>query len=647
GTYTCTITDAGGCVQTQTVTLTQPGALNASVTSTNAGCLSATGSATVTASGGTGALTYSWTPSGGSAATAGGLAPGTYTCTITDANGCSKPVTTTITTNTAPTVSVASHTNLLCNGSSTGNATLSVSGGTTPYTFSWSPTGGNAISVSGLGAGTYTCTISDAGGCVQTQTVTITQPTAIAASSTSVSATCGSSNGSATATGSGGTGTWTYSWSPSGGNTSQATNLSAGIYTCTITDANGCSQTTSVAVNNSGGQTVTLSAQTNPLCNGSSTGSATVAVSGGTSPYTYSWSPSGGTGATATGLSAGTYTCIVKDASGCIQTQLVTITQPPVLTASATGIGVQCNGLADGTAIVNATGGTSPYTYSWSPSGGNAATASGLTAGIYTCIIADAGGCLQAQTVTITQPALLSMTLSTQVLCGKNNGQASASPSGGSPAYTYSWTPSGATTSTVSGLTSGTYSCTVTDANGCTKSSGITVLSDTNTLVTVSHDTTLIYGNSILLQVNGTGTYSWSPSSSLSCSTCPNPIASPISTTEYCAIGLDNFGCRDTACVKVMVDFECGTIYVPNYFSPNSDGMNDFECVYGKCIETLDFAIYDRWGEKVFETNDMAVCWDGIFRGQPMNTAVFVYYLKATLANGQVITQKGNLTLQR
>jgi gliding motility-associated-like protein len=92
---------------------------------------------------------------------------------------------------------------------------------------------------------------------------------------------------------------------------------------------------------------------------------------------------------------------------------------------------------------------------------------------------------------------------------------------------------------------------------------------------------------------------------------------------------------------------ECGEMFVPTAFSPDGNGENDMECVYGKCVEELYFAIYDRWGEKVFETTDMTQCWDGTYRGRQMNTAVFVFYMKANLTDGTEVVKKGNISLIR
>ncbi|MCP9764198.1 adhesin, partial [Lacihabitans soyangensis] len=217
---------------------------------------------------------------------------------------------------------------------------------------------------------TYTVTVTDANACQQTATVNITQPTALVASiSAQTNVLCnGASTGSATVTASGGNPNYTYSWAPSGGTASTATGLAAGTYTVTVTDANACQQTATVNITQPTALVASISAQTNVLCNGASTGSATVTASGGNPNYTYSWSPSGGTAATASGLTAGTYTVTVTDANSCQKTATVIITQPTTLLASISAqTNVGCNGASTGTATVTASGGTPNYTYSWAP----------------------------------------------------------------------------------------------------------------------------------------------------------------------------------------------------------------------------------------------------------------------------------------
>src|SRR5205823_5623132 len=158
--------------------------------------------------------------------------------------------------------------------------------------------------------------------------------------------------------------------------------------------------------------TATVPAPTNVLCSGGANGSATVNAAGGTPGYTYLWSPSGGTAATATGLAAGNYSVLITDANGCTQTATTSISQPTVVTATVPApTNVLCSGGANGSATVNAAGGTPGYTYLWSPSGGTAATATGLAAGNYSVLITDANGCTQTATTSISQPTVVTATV--------------------------------------------------------------------------------------------------------------------------------------------------------------------------------------------------------------------------------------------
>nr|WP_315175613.1 gliding motility-associated C-terminal domain-containing protein [uncultured Flavobacterium sp.] len=407
GSYNVIIKSIDGCSSTATSTVinAQPTAINtATASQTNVACNGGSnGTASVTPSGGTPGYTYSWSPSGGTAASATGLSAGSYTVTVTDANGCTATQSFTITEPSALIASAAAQTNVSCNNGSNGSATVSVTGGTSAYTYSWAPAGGTAATASGLSAGTYTVTVTDANSCQATQSFTITQPVVLVAtpaSQTNVSC-FGGSNGSATVNVSGGTSAYTYSWSPSGGTAATASGLSAGTYTVTVTDANLCTTTQSFTITQPPVLIASAAAQTNVSCNNGSNGSATVSVTGGTGDYTYSWAPAGGTAATASGLTADTYTVTVTDVNGCTATQSFTITQPTSITATTSQINISCNGASDGSASVTPSGGTGSYTYSWSPSGGTGSTATGLTAGNYSCTITDVNGCSIIKNFTI------------------------------------------------------------------------------------------------------------------------------------------------------------------------------------------------------------------------------------------------------
>jgi len=482
GTYICIVTDANGCAQGQSVTITGPAApINSGVSfQSNVGCTgAATGSATVTATGGTGGYTYNWLPVGGTNNTATGLTTGSYTVTITDANSCTQ-VQSVIITQPASAINsgIGSQTNVGCTGNATGSATVTVSGGTPTYTYNWN-TGATTAGITGLTAGTYSVIVSDANGCSQTRSVAITQPASALSSGVSTQSDVGctgTASGSATVTVAGGTPTYTYSWS-TGATTAGISGLTAGNYNVIITDTQGCITTNNITITQPASAISSgIGGQANVGCTGSATGSALVTATGGTPTYTYSWS-NGETTAGISGLTAGTYSVIVSDANGCSETQSVAITQPA--SAISSGISSQtavgCTGGATGSAIVTANGGTPTYTYNWS-NGETTAGISGLTAGTYSVTVSDANGCSQTQSVAITQPAssVSSNIGSTDATCGNSNGTVSVTAIGGTPGYTYSWS-SGGTDATVSNLASGPYTVIITDLNGCTTAASVSV----------------------------------------------------------------------------------------------------------------------------------------------------------------------------
>ncbi len=519
GTYSVTITDANACSKTISgIVVGQPAALVATASAqTNILCNSSpTGSATVSVTGGTGSYTYSWAPSGGTAATATGLTAGTYTVTVTDANTCQTTQSFTITEPTALVASPLAQTNIACNGGATGSATVSVTGGTGAYTYSWAPSGGTAATASGLTAGTYTVTVKDANLCQTTQSFTITQPTILAATTASTGVSCfGGSNGTASVTVSGGTPSYTYAWAPLGGTSATITGRPAGNYTCTITDANGCTLVKNITIGSPAAFSATYT-KTDVSCNGGTNGTATITATGATSPYTYTWTPTGGSAATASGLAAGNYTVLVQDANTCVYTVNITIDQPSALTATTSQTNVLCNGGATGTATVVASGGTTNYTYLWSPTGGTAATATGLTAGNYSCLITDNNGCTLTKTFTIMQPSVLAATTSQINATCSTGGQAAVNVSGGTTPYTYLWS-NGVTTPISTALNAGNYSVIITDANGCSITKNFTI-NTTNTLVAATSQSNVLCNGSntatatvIPSGAPGPFTYVWAP----------------------------------------------------------------------------------------------------------------------------------------
>ncbi|WP_427874560.1 gliding motility-associated C-terminal domain-containing protein [Flavobacterium sp. MMS24-S5] len=463
-----------------------------------------------------------------------GLIAGTYTVTVKDANGCSAaPLAITI-TQPASAVAVAktSQTDVLCFGSSTGAINITASGGVAPYTYDWADLAGtnDPEDRTGLIAGTYTVTVKDANGCSAAPlAVTITQPaSAVAVAKTSqTDVLCfGSSTGAINITASGGVAPYTYDWADLAGtnDSEDRTGLIAGTYTVTVKDANGCAAAPLAITITQPASAVAVAktSQTDVLCFGSSTGAINITASGGVAPYTYDWADLAGINdpEDRTGLIAGTYTVTVKDANGCSTAPLsVTIIQPgAALSCSVVqNKPVTSNGLSNGEATVTPIGGTPTYTYLWD-NGENTPKAVALNAGTHSVKVTDANGCFTECTVLITEPNILSCSISqdSAVKCyGGNTGKATVTAVGGNGEYTYLW-DNDETTAQAVALTAGLHSVKVTDKLGYTTTCEITInqpqapLSATTTQVNVACGGGAT-GSATVIPSGGTSpyTYSW------------------------------------------------------------------------------------------------------------------------------------------
>ena len=349
--------------------------------------------------------------------------------------------------------------------------------------------------------------------------------------------------------------------------------------------------------------------------------------------------------------SLGINTVKLKITSECGSDSLVKVSYisvSGVLSLNVSSTSVTCNGYNNGTAMANGSGGTMPYRYNWT-NGETTTGVSNLPPAIYTATVTDKNGCIATATITINEPTQLTLSVSsTSITCNlDNNGTSTVSPSGGTGLYNYRWS-NGANTPTIINLPASVYSVTVTDTNNCTAIDSVNIIPGFIVTATVSGNVTISPGDSTILSTSGGVSYAWTPSIGLSCITCYSPTASPAITTIYCVVVTDANGCTDTACVIITVEIPCGKIFVPTAFSPNIDMVNELLCIKGTdCVKSFVFIIYGRWGEKVFETTDPKACWDGKYNDKELNTSVFVYYLKATLTNQEVVEKKGNISLIR
>ncbi len=481
GNYTVHVTDVNGCSDNATAVVLAPPLLVTGIpASSDVSCYGGNdGSATASVSGGTSPYVYSWSPSGGSAAVATGLIAGNYTVTVTDAHNCTRTATIAIAQPPVFSANIPVHADVSCFGGSNGSAAVNISGGTGPYTYSWSPSGGTNSSASGLDAGNYSISVVDANGCPASANISIVQPTDLNPSTGTTSAICNAANGAANCSVTGGTPPYSYLWSPGGVTTTSISGIIAGAYTVTITDGHGCSTSITAGVNNIGAPTASLSSLSPVTCYGGNNGSASISVSGGTPPLNYLWSPSGGTTTTASGLSAGNYTLTILDGNNCSTSVPVVVAEPDQLQINTAFTSPVCYGDNNGSASVSVIGGTGSYNYVWSPGGYVTSSVSNLAAGNYTITVTDANNCSQTSPLTIVQPAALTATIisQTDVSCfGNNNGSATVDPSGGTAPYDYVWLPSGGAAAAAAGLAAGNYTVTITDANNCIQSTPVIIV---------------------------------------------------------------------------------------------------------------------------------------------------------------------------
>ncbi|MBI3509210.1 MAG: gliding motility-associated C-terminal domain-containing protein [Bacteroidetes bacterium] len=652
GTYTVTV--GGGCIaSTQTVSVGNSANLSATAAVNSVTCFGNNdGTATVTPTGGTGPYTYNWSPSGGNGPTASGLSPGTYTCVVTDATPCTYNEVVVITQPPSMALTFTS-TSPVCNGQSTGTAIVYTSGGNPTYNYLWSPAGGTNDTATGLAAGTYTVNVTDANGCSASQTFTLTDPPVLLNTMTTFPVGC-TGPGSATANPSGGSSPYTYLWTD-GSTSATDLNLSVGTYTVTITDANGCS-IIDTAVITSVNPISIASSQTNITCNGNFDGTATAIPSGGTGPYTFFWSPTGGNNQTATNLAAGQYTCTITDANGCNATQIFMIIEPPAITSTLNVLNVSCFGNADGSASMVVNGGSPPYSYTWSPSGGPGPTSNGLPAGSYTVTATDTSGCAAIQTFQVTQPTQLNVTMTPDSICPGGNATVTANANGGVGPYFYSWADGGNGSShSVNPVVSTTYTVSVTDANGCIQTGTASVILNSPPIVSFTTNAvngvfSLSAGN-LCVTDNTTGAVQWSWNfNNTDTSTSQNPCMALTASNvgSYCiALTATNAaGCTssDSTCIEVTnVSYS-----IPNVFTPNGDGNNDLWFITNSGMKTVHVDIYDRWGALVYVWEGPTGGWNGMAKNGKEATDG-VYYFTAHMIDDtdKIYNEKGFIHLIR
>jgi gliding motility-associated-like protein len=592
GTYTVTVTDANGCTGTCSVTLTPISGVTANCSVVQQPtCGLNNGIITVTASGCTPPYTYLWNTQD-TTQTVSNLGPGTYTVTVTSADGFTATCSLVLNPSEGPLATCNAVQQPTC-GLNNGIVSVTASGGTAPYTYLWN-TQDTTQTVTGLGGGTYTVTVTDAAGCTATCSVTLTPVEGVIANCSVVQQpiSCITNNGSVTVTPSGGVAPYTFLWNTQD-TTQTISGLGEGIYTVTITDGTGCTNTCSVGLTGPIPPAV-AAASNSPVCEGATIELVSTPTSG-TAPYTFNWTGPDNFESTAqnpnipdaTEEMNGTYIIRVLDSNGCADSTTVTV----VVTT------VTANGLVPQTACAN-----------------EEITLTALNLNPGDTVLWSA------------EPGILDIDEPT------------------APATTASGT-------------GGQYTITlqVTNFAGCVADTSFTVnIITVNVEVEVTGKDTICTGESTALLATASGTaaeysYSWSPAGSLDNANIPNPIASPNGQETYTVTVTGDDLCTATGSVTVyFMETECRDpyIFVPKAFTPNGDGNNDMFRVRGTNITELLFIVYDRWGEEVYRTEDPEhQGWDGTFRGKESTPDSYGWYLRVRCGNGQIFENKGNVTL--
>ena len=587
GTYSVTVYDSNYCITSPGMAIVEPSTpMNATVSAVNVNCFGGNDGIAIAAGiGGRSPYTYQWDAAAASQTgdTAFNLTAQSYSVTITDSSGCIFDTSVSVSQPLAPLLITFTSKAVLCFGGDDGEAYMSASGGTPPYSTLWDAGAGSQINDTALflSAGYHSVTLTDDNGCTITDSVLVDgppEPVVILTSKFNVSC-FGGNDGMAIAEANGGILPYVYSWSGPSGNqvNDTAFNLTAGVYTITAYDSAGCDTSVQVLITQPSLLQDSLVVTSNfngsaIKCFGDSNGSATAFGLGGTAPYSFLWDTSAAsqTTATAVNLEEGVYTVIITDSLGCITQGNISIPSPQRM---GFNIGLQknasCNGESDGMLGVAGYGGTSPYRYSWNTTPPVLdSILDSIPVGSYTVTLTDTNGCTHDTTLAVTEPAVLSITSLTKVdarCFNEASGSATVAVTGGTTPYSYFWEISPGIfqlTATAVNLPDGTYPLRIKDKNDCEVFDTVIINEPTLVTVSTSKNDTVCANNPVTLSALGSGgdssfyNYIWLPPRPDS---LPDQNVNPTVTTNYTVRAMDAKGCLSlpsliTIFVRTMVN---------------------------------------------------------------------------------------------
>jgi len=340
---------------------------------------------------------------------------------------------------------------------------------------------------------------------------------------------------------------------------------------------------------------------------------------------------------------------IANFANGCADTAYgsTSVFEIPAFTYQTKN--VSCFAQNDGEITLNSTAGKAPFNFIWSPALSNNSVQQNLAAGDYFVTFSDANNCSDTLSTIITQPDSLSLYVALDsISCfGRNDGKLRAFVTGGTPQYSYVWS-NGINISENKNLSEGNYQLTVTDANLCELIRNILLPNPARFNVQLKEIDTIQLGESITLQptynYSNITNWQWTPATALNCIDCENPVANPYNDIVYTVYATTEKGCYDSAFTEIIVE-HTPVVYVPNLFTPNGDGLNDVAMVYANNVRDLNFLIFNRWGEKVYEGHNITEGWNGIYANKLQNPETYVYVVTVTFLDNKTVTKTGSVTL--
>ena len=665
-TYAVTGTTAG-CSDSASVTVTVTPAVTVTV---NSPSFCQGGNAVLTAVPTILGGTYSWAPGGNNtpSITVSPNANASYTVTYSTIACGTANATSTVTVNPLPAVALTVE-NPLCGANTTGVILVNASGGAAPYLYSLNGAVGQLPdSFTTLTPGFYSVAVQDANGCSNADTISILSSTPVSVTLAAASGACGGNNGQIIATATGGQAPYQYSLNAAAYQPSNTfSNLAPGFYTVLVADATGCTATDTTTLPQGVPISVTISSDS-VKCFGGAEGTVTASATGGLPPYQYSLNGGAYQVSNSFTVIIGTYTITVKDQTGCTATTAsVTVYQPtPLAFDSIITTAVKCPGDKNGTIRVYASGGTQPYNYSCTQDFVNFEYATGISiigldTGFYHVVLSDDNGCTLTDTARVPNavPDFYTITTDTTSCYGSQYHDGAIHITGlplRNAGFRYSIDGTNFQTTEFDSLTAGLYNITAQDTNGCTTDIANVVVPEPlqGYASVLPGDTTLKLGQSIQLATSFwpypssvVNSYGWTPLPGLSCIDCANPVLTSYARENtYTVTVTYNGRCTADASITVIV-LDNPEVFIPNSFTPNGDGNNDLFLVYGENIKTIELKIFNRWGELVFETKNQFQGWDGTYKGQLQNPAVFSYETTITLLDDKQVFRKGTITLVR